>query len=187
MEVIDIGKKGHGSRSKLTGRDRQPHPAALGKRGKPVLLYVMVGIPGSGKTTWVRRNLPESVVRVSSEPIRNRIYGGRPRRLIRSKEALVWDEVRSKLVRNLDMGNDTALDTMGLNRYMRAWIRMIADDSSRPVRLIAVFMDTPLEIAIARNRRRKGMVPDSVVSRMAAGFEPPEKVEGFERIVRVRP
>jgi predicted kinase len=158
-----------------------------GKHGKPVLLYVMVGIPGSGKTVWIKRNLPRSVIRVSSDPIRTSIYGRRPTRLLRSKEALVWEKVASKLVRSLDRGNDTVLDTMGINRYMRAWIRMISQDSFRPVRLIAVFMDTPLKTALAQNRRRGGKAPDSFVRRMTAGLEPPRKEEGFERIIRVRP
>jgi predicted kinase len=106
---------------------------------------------------------------------------------LRSRETKVWEKVASKLVRSLDCGNDTVLDTMGINRHMRAWIRMIARDSFRPVRLIAIFMDTQLETALARNRRRGGKAPDSFVRRMAAGLEPPRKKEGFERVARVRP
>lgn len=147
----------------------------------------MVGIPGSGKTTWIRHNLPRSVIRVSSDTIRIRIYGSRPKRLLRSKEALVWEKVASKLVRSLDRGNDTVLDTMGINRHMRAWIRMISKDSFRPVRLIAVFMDTPMKTALAHNKRRRARAPDPFVRRMAAGLEPPSKKEGFERIIRVKP
>ena len=36
--------------------------------------YMMVGIPGSGKTTWISRNLPADIRVVHTDSIRRGVY-----------------------------------------------------------------------------------------------------------------
>ncbi len=50
----------------------------------------------------------------------------------------------------------------------------------------AVYFDVPLEVCRERNRRRRRMVPEDVLERMAAKLTPPTVEEGFSVVTVVR-
>ena len=39
------------------------------------ILYITIGIPGSGKTTWVKNNLSKSCKVIALDNIRREVYG----------------------------------------------------------------------------------------------------------------
>jgi tRNA uridine 5-carbamoylmethylation protein Kti12 len=47
---------------------------------------------------------------------------------------------------------------------------------------VAIFVRCPLEVALARNRRRRFPVPDEVVRRFYDSLEAPTKEEGFAEV-----
>jgi predicted kinase len=49
----------------------------------------------------------------------------------------------------------------------------------------AVFFDVPLEVCRKRNGRRRRVVPDEAMVRMAAKLVPPTAAEGFTRVTVV--
>ncbi len=51
---------------------------------------------------------------------------------------------------------------------------------------IAIWIDTPIDVALARNARRAPdkQVPEASVRSVAALFEPPSMGEGFSKVVR---
>ena len=51
----------------------------------------------------------------------------------------------------------------------------------------AVWIDTPLEVALRRNAQRRDdeRVPDASIRSVAAQFEPPSISEGFIEVVRI--
>ena len=51
---------------------------------------------------------------------------------------------------------------------------------------VAIFTDTPIEIGLARNKRRRRKVPEEVIRRFYRLLEPPSIDEGFEEVVVVR-
>ncbi|WP_322964653.1 AAA family ATPase [Sphingomonas fuzhouensis] len=64
----------------------------------------------------------------------------------------------------------------------RARIIAIARQADMPIE--AVWIDTPVAIALARNACRPAdkVVPESAILSVAAQFEPPSLVEGFARV-----
>lgn len=57
----------------------------------------------------------------------------------------------------------------------------------RQVPVEAVWIKTPLDLALARNATRPAdrRVPEAAIRTVAAGFEPPSRDEGFDRVVIV--
>ncbi len=152
----------------------------------PPKLIVTVGIPGAGKTTWVDQHLPPSVVRVRPERIRHGVYGHTPQRLEDEKEAEVWRRAEHEAAEALRAGRTVVVDSMALTRDWRARIIRNVERALRcRVNRVAVFLDTPLETALARNEGRGKRVRKEVLYEMARHLQPPEEEEGFDRIIRI--
>ena len=151
-------------------------------------LYLMVGIPGSGKTTWVSRNFEKSIKVVSTDLIRRRIYGYFPQELKDDLEKMVWEAAIEEVRSSLYGGANTVLDSMALNTKFRSFlIHRILEGKKCNVEIIAVFMDTPLEISIKRNREREKVVNESTIKMLSKFLEPPSREEGFNRIIQIYP
>ena len=150
---------------------------------RPVL-YVMVGPPGSGKTSYIRKYLPEAL-RISLDDLRL-MLSGRPfdfryERIV----AEVGEELmRVSLSRLREWRRDCVYDATNVTREVRLRSLAIAQEFDLPA--VAIFADTPIEIALARNRRRRRKVPEDVIERFYRQLQPPSLDEGFEEVVVVR-
>jgi predicted kinase len=132
----------------------------------------MVGLQGSGKTTWVARHLAGTHVVVSKDHWPNaRRREARQRRVV---AGLLAD------------GASVVVDNTNPSPEDRAPLVAAARDAGVPVR--AVLVDTAPEICRARNDAREGRsrVPPVGVFATLARFVPPSTAEGFERIDVVR-
>lgn len=137
-------------------------------------LYIMVGIPGSGKST-VAKNLGAIVV--SSDTVREILYGSEE---ILGESKVVFSWVDSIVKDALIDGRDVIYDATCLTKKTREGIvkkfRETADE------IVCIFVDTPLEKCIKRNSLRSRKVPEDVIRSMSAKLERPMLEEGFDRI-----
>ena len=148
--------------------------------------YMMVGIPGSGKTTWISRNLPADIRVVHTDSIRRGLYGYFPQELKDQLEEKVWDSAIRDVRWYLSTGTDTVLDSMALNASFRSHlIHRIFDAGRGSIEIIAVFLDTPLETAIERNNKREKVVKEATIRKLSEFMQPPSRYEGFDIIIRV--
>ena len=144
----------------------------------------MVGPPGSGKTSYIRKYLPEAL-RISLDDLRL-MLSGRPfdfryERIV----AEVGEELmRVSLSRLREWRRDCVYDATNVSRERRSPTLAIAEEYGLPA--VAVFTDTPMEVALARNRRRRRKVPEDVIERFYRQLQPPSIDEGFEEVVVVR-
>jgi predicted kinase len=76
------------------------------------------------------------------------------------------------------------VDATHLSRGSRRKLFFSLGDSIRDVELIAIAMETPLEICLERNAAREGRarVPDSAIINMHKSYVTPSLDEGFNRI-----
>jgi predicted kinase len=132
----------------------------------------MVGLQGSGKSTWVARHLARTHTVVSKDH-----WPNARRRETRQQRVLAGLLAADARV-VVDNTNPAPGD--------RAPLLAAARDAGVPVR--AVWMDTPAELCLARNEVREGRarVPLQGVFATRARFVPPTTAEGFDRIDVVR-
>ena len=151
-------------------------------------MLLCVGIPGSGKSTWVRSTMnPETDIYISRDNIRFSM-------LKNDQEYFeVENEVRDCFFRQIR--NFTAddypcecvyIDATHLNpKSRKSVLHAIGGNTHK----IAVNFDTPLEIALERNAQRTGraLVPESAIYNMHNRYIKPTLQEGFDEIWHILP
>jgi len=139
----------------------------------------MVGLPGSGKSTWLKR---QGIVGISSDWIRQVLTGDATDQTIHAR---VFLTMRYLLRHRLAIGLPaTYMDATHLTPEERQPYIQIARWYG--CRAEALYFDVPLEVCRERNLRRDRVVPGDALERMAAKLVPPEEKEGFARITVVR-
>jgi predicted kinase len=139
-------------------------------------LIVLVGLPGSGKSTWAAR---QDFSTLSSDAIRLLIADDATIQTIHRR---VFATLRMLARQRMALRRPvTCIDATSLTRKdRRPWIRLAEDAGGEAE---AIFFDTPLEICLRRNAGRARVVPAEVVGDMAGRLEPPSIAEGFARVI----
>ncbi len=143
-------------------------------------LIVLVGIPGSGKSEWARRNAGGAVV-VSQDDLIDAITPGGFDPSCRAIYAAAENAVADA---GLASGLPVIVDRTNRTRALRRrWIEM-ARAHRCPV--VAVAMTSDAELCRARNRARTNhrRVAEIRLERMLQVLEPPSEDEGFLAIYR---
>ena len=142
------------------------------------MLVLLVGLPGSGKSTWVsgRKGV------LSSDALRELLADDAGNQSIHAR---VFRVMRDLLKHRLQLKRPvTYIDATNLTPKERRPYVKLADlfDSG----IEAVFFNVPAEECIRRNRGRDRTVPDEVIRKMAEKLVPPDVTEGFSRVTVLR-
>ena len=142
-------------------------------------ITVLVGIPGSGKSTWVANEYDGDGMVLSSDAIREELYGDEA---IQGNPNEVFDELYYRMEECLKQDRDVVIDATSIGKRERyTTIKMAKQYNAK---LEAVVFKTPVPVCIRRNDERVRTVPDYAMDHMIRKFEDPTIAEGFD-IIRV--
>ena len=157
---------------------------------KPPILMMLVGVPASGKSTYIKNKLANeaNTVVVSTDDYIEQAAAaaGTTYDAIFSKVVGVATKAMKSAVRDAVANNQNIIwDQTNTTAKSRASKLAMIPDSYRKV---AVFFHTPdpEELQKRLGQRSGKTIPAHVVANMISGLEPPTKSEGFDEIIEVK-
>jgi predicted kinase len=141
-------------------------------------IVVLVGLPGSGKSTYLAQVAP-SGGGLSSDAVRRLLADDETDQSIHVQ---VFQTLRYLLEQRLAIGRAvTYIDATNLTPEERSPYLEIGRKWNCEVE--AVLLDVPLEVCLERNAGRVRKVPVEALVKMAGKLVPPSVEEGFIRIL----
>lgn len=141
-------------------------------------LYIMIGLPGSGKSTYAENICARNrTTLVSTDEIRRELWGS-------AADQQRGDEVFNEAYRRIEIalvaGDDVVFDATNLKgrnrRYLCRRFRPIAEE------IKAIYIKASIETCIAADSLRARKVGAEVITRMAGTMTEPSLEEGFDSI-----
>jgi predicted kinase len=143
-------------------------------------IIVLVGLPGSGKSTWARQ---QGAAVISTDDIRFLLSDDETNQTIHRK---VFGTVRYLVRHRIELQRPiTYIDATNLTRKDRR--PYIKTGQLYDCMVEAIYFNVPIEICKERNRARHRIVPDDVIELMAQRLLPPTIEEGFDAVTIYAP
>ena len=148
-------------------------------------LYITVGLPGSGKSTYVKNFIKDKEIEYLSSDSLRAVYG-------KSEEdqtvtPLVFGHIKRKVDEFLKDGKNVLVDATSVNRKERS--DYINTAKKYGAKVVAIVFKMDRQGLIDRNKKRgeQGgrVVPDCVIDKMLAKFEEPSYSEGIDVMIYV--
>ena len=148
-------------------------------------LYITVGLPGSGKSTYVKNFIKDKEIEYLSSDSLRAVYG-------KSEEdqtvtPLVFGHIKRKVDEFLKDGKNVLVDATSVNRKERS--DYIKTAKKYGAKVVAIVFKMDRQGLIDRNKKRgeQGgrVVPDWVIDKMLAKFEEPSYSEGIDVMIYV--
>jgi predicted kinase len=131
-------------------------------------LIVLVGLPGSGKSTYFRDHYAATHAHISKD-----LWPSARRR---------DDRQEREIERALAAGQSVVVDNTNPTVDVRA--PLVAIGKRHGARIVAIYFDVDVRTAIMRNRQRAGKarVPDVAIFTTKKKLVPPAAAEGFDEV-----
>lgn len=131
-------------------------------------LYITVGIPASGKSTFAKRFAKINYAKyISSDQERERVTGSESNL---SKDKIVWEMLRNDVDFSLKRCN-VLFDAVNGSKKSREWLIQTAKENKASTHVL--YFDTPLDVCLKRNSERGRQVPHYIIKSFLERLEIP--------------
>lgn len=147
-------------------------------------VFVTIGIPGSGKSTYLKNVPNENKCIISRDAIRFAMLQEGENYF--THEDTVIAEFHKQIKQALETQKENIyVDATHLTPKARKYIIDFAKKYN--CEIIALYFDVSLEVALKRNEQRTGLayVPSAVIRRMWHSIQRPTTAEGFTKIINI--
>lgn len=155
-------------------------------------IIIMVGLPGSGKSTWRDNfvaNSDKDYVIVSSDDEIERMaqadgtdYTSGFKKYIGAATGIVKQKFRDAVNNNRSI----IWDQTNLTAKKRRGILSQVPKNYRKVAVVFEITDDELERRLSKREKETGKhIPSEVIKNMASSYDPPTKQEGFDKVIFV--
>ena len=138
-------------------------------------LYISCGIPGSGKTTYLKSHCKKDEAVISRDDIRFAILKEDEAYFSHEKE--VFNQFVNIIAEHINKGINTYADATHLNQSSRMkLLNALKAQNCTPAAVEAILFDVPLDICLSRNEKRKdtkSYVPITVIRNMYSSLSYP--------------
>lgn len=147
------------------------------------MLYLLMGCPGAGKSTWIRNHInPATDVVVSRDAIRFDMLGEAEEYFAHEKE--VFEEYVKQIRKALNEDKTVFADATHLTPGSRKKTLCGVGDILKFHDIGVIWIKEDLETCLKRNEQREGLaiVPREQVEKMHRSIVAPKWEEGFDKI-----
>ena len=145
-------------------------------------LILLVGIPGSGKTTYAEKYIAENpnTVHLSSDKIREELWGDEA---TQGDNNEVFSLMQSRAIEALNNGQDVVYDATNVTRKDRSYIIALCPKFAK---IECHIIWAHIETCIERDAARERTVGKAVIDKMLKRFQAPYYDEGIDEIKVMR-
>jgi putative nucleotidyltransferase with HDIG domain len=147
-------------------------------------LILLVGLPGSGKTTYANScifNCHGREIHLSSDSIRAELYGDES---VQGDQSEVFALMQKRAVEALNDGKYVVYDATNITRKDRSSI-IVACPKFAKIECHIIW--APIEVCIERDAARERTVGKEIIDKMLKRFQAPYYDEGIDEIKIVKP
>jgi len=148
-------------------------------------LYIAVGLPGSGKSTYAKNFIKDKDIEYLSSDELRAVYG--KDQSDQSVTSIVFGHIKRKVDEFLKDGKNVLVDATSVNRKERS--DYIKTAKKYGAKVVAIVFKMDRDGLIDRNKKRGEQggreVPTFVIDKMLAKFEEPSYDEGIDVMIYV--
>lgn len=142
--------------------------------------YMLCGLPGSGKSCWARKEAKSDDVIISSDSIREELYGDASNQ---NAPARIFNTMFTRTCAALRGNHTVFYDATNINAKRRINLLKSLKKLFPDIFYCCVIIATPIDICYERNSKRERVVPTYVIDRMLRQFEMPCENEGWDGFI----
>jgi predicted kinase len=148
-------------------------------------IYIAVGLPGSGKSTYAKNFIKDKDIEyLSSDELRAKFGSGETDQTCTNQ---VFGHIKRKVDEFLKDGKNVLVDATSVNRRERS--DYINTAKKYGAKVVALVFKMDRDGLITRNQKRGSEggreVPTFVIDKMLAKFEEPSTNEGIDEVIYV--
>jgi predicted kinase len=148
-------------------------------------LYITVGLPGSGKSTYAKNFIKDKEIEYLSSDSLRAVYG--KDETDQSVTSIVFGHIKKKVDEFLKDGKNVLVDATSVNRRERS--DYINTAKKYGAKVVAIVFKMDRQGLIDRNKKRGEQggreVPTFVIDKMLAKYEEPSYIEGIDVMIYV--